>query len=65
MDEKKVSSLQSLIERLGFPIAVAGWLLYERWTMLQSQSETLQRLTETINQNSEVVRQLMDRIGGQ
>lgn len=64
MDEKKTGAIQSLIERLGFPIAVAGWLLYERWTMLQAQSETLSMLTQTIEENTQVVRQLLDKIGG-
>jgi hypothetical protein len=62
MDDKKAgvaSWLTDLISKLGFPIVISGWLLYERATSIAQQSETLQKLSETINQNSEVVQQLI------
>lgn len=64
MPDTKTDALQKMIAQLGFPIVVAAWLLYERWTILDQQSETLRKLTDTINQNSEVVKLLMNQLGG-
>lgn len=57
--------VKDLVSTLGFPIVVAGWLLYERWTMLQDYQETLVKLTNTINQNTTVVQELIRTVGGQ
>lgn len=66
MDEKKevnvqsksVSTIKDFISTLGFPIVVAGWLLYERYTMLANQDKTISELTDAINRNTELIAQL-------
>lgn len=57
MDEKKAGLIERLISTLGFPIVVCGVLFYQQWTLLTN-------LTKTINENSELLRQLAEKIGG-
>jgi hypothetical protein len=64
-DEKKnavVNWVADMISKLGFPIMITGYLLYERGTAIKEQNETLAKLTETITHNSEVVQQLMQAL---
>lgn len=64
-DDKKAglaSWVSDMISKLGFPIVITGYLLYERATAIAQQNETLQKLSETINQNSEVVQQLIQTL---
>ena len=64
LPEKTTSTIKDMVSTLGFPIVITIWLLYERWTIITQQNETLSKLTETINQNSEVVKELILKIGG-
>lgn len=57
MDEKKTHWLVGLIDKLGFPIVVTGWLLYERSTMMQ-------QLTDAINNNTAAINHIMQKLGG-
>lgn len=56
---EKTSGVTKLIKDLGFLIAVAVWLLYERYTMLAQQEKTIQELTDAINRNTELITKLM------
>lgn len=57
---EKTSGIKELVAQLGFPIVVAGWLLWERWTMMTDYNATLVQLTDAISKNSDMVRQLME-----
>lgn len=53
--EQKKNFVMDLISKLGFPVVVTGYLLYER-------ANTLGQLTTTIAENSELLRRLTDMI---
>jgi hypothetical protein len=53
--EAKKNIVMDLVSKLGFPVVVCGWLLYERAT-------TLGQLTSTIAENSELIKRLTDMI---
>lgn len=55
-------TVSNLVSKLGFPIVVAGWLLYERYTMLADQAKQTAELTEAINRNSELIKGLMELV---
>jgi hypothetical protein len=57
MDEKKAGFLERMVSTLGFPIVMCGFLLYQQFTVLS-------KLSDSITQNSELIRQLTDKIGG-
>jgi hypothetical protein len=54
MDKNKTNWVMDLIGKLGFPIVVTGWLLYER-------STTLQTLVEAINNNTAAIQQILHK----
>lgn len=60
-EEKKtiIQTVKELVQTVGFPIVVAGWLLYERYNMLASNEKTLHSLTEAINRNTQMINQLI------
>lgn len=64
MDEKKVNLITSLINKVGFPILVVVWLLYERWTGMHNQESALRDLTQAINENTALIQHLMASLGG-
>ena len=45
----EINTLAQYIGSLGFPIVVAGWMLYERYKFNQQMVRTLQRVLDTLD----------------
>lgn len=53
----------TLISSVGFPIVCCGVLFWFMYKVNKQHSEDMQRITETINENTQVLIKLAERLG--
>lgn len=58
-----VNDIITLISSVGFPIVCCGVLFWFMYKVNKHHSEDMQRITETINENTEVLIKLAERLG--
>lgn len=58
-----VSTLQSLISTLGYPIVVSGVLMYYINKKEESHKQEMDKMSEAVNNNTIVLQKLIDKIG--
>lgn len=59
-----VNDIITLISSVGFPIVCCGVLFWFMYKVNKLHSEDMQRITETINENTQVLIKLAERLGG-
>lgn len=58
-----VNDIITLISSVGFPIVCCGVLFWFMYKVNNRHSEDMQRITETINENTQVLIKLAERLG--
>lgn len=58
-----VNDIITLISSVGFPIVCCGVLFWFMYKVYKRHSEDMQRITETINENTQVLIKLAERLG--
>lgn len=58
-----INSLSTIISTVGFPVVVCLILLSYIYKKQEKTDDTIAKLTETINNNTAVIRQLIDKLG--
>lgn len=58
-----VNDIITLISSVGFPIVCCGVLFLFMYKVNNQHSEDMQRITETINENTQVLIKLAERLG--
>ena len=58
-----VNDIITLISSVGFPIVCCGVLFCFMYKVNKQHSEDMQRITETINENTQVLIKLAERLG--
>ena len=55
MDPATITTITQLVGSLGFPIIVAGYLLWERRTIMSELIQTLEALKEAIERSNRIL----------
>lgn len=58
-----VNDIITLISSVGFPIVCCGVLFWFMYKVNNQHYEDMQRITETINENTQVLIKLAERLG--
>lgn len=58
-----VSVITQLISSVGFPIAVCLYLFYRDNKLSEQHKQEMDKMSDAINNNTLVMRQLLDKIG--
>ena len=58
-----INSLSTIISTVGFPIVICLILLAYIYKKQEKTDDTIAKLTETINNNTAVIKHLIDKLG--
>lgn len=60
----EINTIAQMVGSLGFPIVVAGYMIYVNKQQTEAHKTEIKEMTEAINELKIVIQSLLDKIGG-
>ena len=58
-----ITMFTELITTLGFPFAMICYFIWDKQTVMKDQENSIDKMTEAINNNTKVMEKIVDRLG--